>query len=36
MHFEVKNPENVKKNLFKDKQTRNKILVMFLDVKVLK
>ena len=32
MHFQVKIPENGTKNIFREKQTINKVL-MFLDVK---
>ena len=35
MHFQVKMLENVRKNIFKDKQTKKKIPLMFLDVKVI-
>ena len=35
MHFEVKMPENDRKNIFRDKQTTNKVPLMFLDVRVL-
>ena len=35
MHFEVKMPQNGRKNIFRDKQTKNKVPLMFLDVKVL-
>ena len=35
MLFQVKTPENGTKNIFRDKQTTNKVLLMFLDVKVL-
>ena len=39
MHFQVKmteNGRNGRKEMFRDKQTRKKVLLMFLDVKVLK
>ena len=36
MHFQVKMSENGRKEMFRDKQTRKKVLLMFLDVKVLK
>ena len=35
MNFQVKMPENVNSNIFRDKQTTHKILLMFLDVKML-
>ena len=35
MHFKVKMPENDRKNIFRDKQTTNKVPLMFLDVRVL-
>ena len=35
MHFKVKMPENGGKNIFKDKQATNKVLLMFLDANVL-
>ena len=35
MHLEVKMPENVRKKIFGEKQTRNKVWLMFLDIKVL-
>ena len=35
MYLQVKIPENGRKNVFRDKQTTNKVAVMFLDVKVL-
>ena len=33
MHFQVKMPENGTKNIFREKQTINKVPLMFLDVK---
>ena len=36
MHFQVKMPENGKKNIFREKQTTNKMPLMFLDVNVLR
>ena len=35
MHLQVKMPGNGGRNIFRDKQTTNKIALMFLDVKVL-
>ena len=35
MYVQVKVPENGKKNIFRDKETTNKIPLMFLDVNVL-
>ena len=35
MNFPVKMPENCKKNVFRDKKTKNKLPLMLLDVKVL-
>ena len=36
MHFEVKmQKKNGRNNIFRDKETSNKVPVMFLDVKVL-
>ena len=35
MQFEVKMSENGRKNIFRQKQPANNILLMFLDVKVL-
>ena len=35
MYLQVKIPENGRKNVFRDKQTTNKVSVVFLDVKVL-
>ena len=35
MHLQVKMPGNGGRNRFRDKQTTNKIALMFLDVKVL-
>ena len=35
MHSEVKMPQNGTKDIFRDKQTRNKEPLMFLDAKVL-
>ena len=35
MYLQVKMPENGRKNVFRDKQTRRKVPVMFLDVKVV-
>ena len=35
MHFEVRMQENGRKNIFKDKPTKNKAPLMFLDVEVL-
>ena len=35
MHFQVKTPENVRKNEFREKPTGNEVLVMFLDFKML-
>ena len=35
IHFQVKISENGRKNLFRDKQTTNKVPLMLLDVKVL-
>ena len=34
MGFELKMSENGRKNIFTDKQTTNKVLVMFLDINV--
>ena len=34
MHFQVKMPENDRKNIFRDKQTTSRLPLMFLDVKV--
>ena len=36
MHFEVQMPENGRKMVFRSKQTRTKLPVMFLNGKVLK
>ena len=37
MHFEIKMLKNgKKKNIFREKQTRNKVPLMFLSFKVLK
>ena len=35
MHFQVKMRENGKNNIFRDKQTRKKIPLKFLDVNVI-
>ena len=35
MHFQVKIPENGRENIFRDKQTRNKVPLIFPDPKVL-
>ena len=35
MHFQVKMPDNCRENIFRDKQTTNKLPLMFLDIKVL-
>ena len=35
MHFQVKMLDNARKNIFSDKQTKNNVPLMFLDVKVL-
>ena len=35
MDFQVKVPENGRKNIFRNKETIKKVPVMFLDVKVL-
>ena len=35
MHFQIKMPENRSKNIFRGKQGRNQVPLMFLDVKVL-
>ena len=35
MHFQVKMPDNGRKNTFRDKQVANKGPLMFLDLKVL-
>ena len=35
MHFQVKLPDNGRKNLFRGNETTNKGPLMFLDVKVL-
>ena len=35
MHFQIKMRENGRKNMFREKQTTNKLPLMFLDVKVL-
>ena len=35
MHFQVKMQENGRHNIFREKQTINKIPLMFLDVKVV-
>ena len=35
MDFHVIMQENGRKNIFRDKQTRNKVPLMFLDLKVL-
>ena len=35
MHFQVKMPENGRDNIFKDKKTKNKVPLVFSDVKVL-
>ena len=36
LDFQVKMQENGRKNIFRDKQRRNKVLMMFLDIKVLR
>ena len=36
MHFQVKMPENGRKNIFREKETTNKVPLMFLDVKCLR
>ena len=35
MYLEVKMPQNDRKKIFRDKQTTNKVPLMFLDAKVL-
>ena len=35
MYLQVKMPENGRKNVFSDKQTTNKLPLIFLDAKVL-
>ena len=35
MHFEIKIPENSRKNIFGDNQTINKVALIFLYAKVL-
>ena len=35
MHFQVKTQENVRKNIFRDKETINKVSLIFSDVKLL-
>ena len=35
MHFQAQMSKNGSKNIFKDKQTTTKVLVTFVDVKVL-
>ena len=35
MHFQVKLPENVTKNIFRYKQTSKNLPLMFLDVEML-
>ena len=35
MDFQMKKKENGRKNPFRDKQTANKVALMFLDAKVL-
>ena len=35
MSFQVKMPENGRKKIFREKETRNKVPLMFLDIKVL-
>ena len=35
MHFHVKMPQNGKKNIFREEETKNKIPLMFLDAKIL-
>ena len=35
MDFQVKMPKNGRKNIFRDKQTTNKVPLIFFDVKVL-
>ena len=35
MHFQVKTPQNGTENIFSDKQTINKVPLMFLVAKVL-
>ena len=36
MYFQVKMQQNCRNNKFRDKKTRNKVPLMFLDAKVLK
>ena len=35
MNFEVKMPQNGRKNIFRDKQTTKKVPLIFLDVQVV-
>ena len=35
MHFQVKMPQNGKENTFRDKQTTNKVVLMFFNDKLL-
>ena len=35
IHFQVKMPENGRNKIYRDKQTTNKVPLMFLDVKLL-
>ena len=35
MHFQVKMPEIDRNKMFREKQTTNKVALMFLDLKVL-
>ena len=35
MRFQLKKPQNGNKNIFRDKQTRKKTSLMFLDIKEL-
>ena len=35
MHFQVKMPENSRQNIFREKETTNKVSLMFSVVKVL-
>ena len=35
MYFQVKMPENGRKNMFRDEQTTHKVPLMLLDIKIL-
>ena len=35
MHFQIRMRQNLKKNIFRDKQSTNKVPMIFLNVKVL-